>query len=389
MRAMRILHVIADLAQERGGPAEACVQMARGLADLGHEVRVLATDRGVVNGEPPWWTARLDGARLDIRLYPIHFPEFFATSFPLAAAIKEAVASADVVHLHSLYLHHDMVTGRCCERLGVPYIVRPHGTLDPFIRRRHRLRKRIAGALFQTRVLRNAAAIHYTTEEEMRLAQPHAHNANGFVVPIGLEVEAYARLRPMAFRMRWPDIGDRRIVLFLGRLHPKKGLDMLAEAFAIVARSRSDVHLVLAGPDDGARSATEGRLAELGVRGRATFTGMLRGEDKLAALSAADVFVLPSRSENFGIAVVEAMACEVPVVVSDRVNVWREVTAAGAGISVPCDPRALAEGLAALIDDPARRAEMGRRGARFSRERYDRRRVARELEAAYMAVAQR
>lgn len=387
MRAMRILHVIADLAQERGGPAEACVQMARGLAELGHEVRVLATNRGVASGESPWWTDQLDGARLDIQLYPIHFPQFFAASFPLAAAIKESVPNADVVHLHSLYLFHDMVTGRCCERYGVPYIVRPHGTLDPFIRSRKRVRKQIAGALFQTRVLRKAAAIHYTTEEEMRLARPHAHNDNGLVVPIGLDLDAYAPRPPDAFRARWREVGNRRLVLFLGRLHPKKGLDILAEAFGSLAQARDDLHLVIAGPDDGARGATEDRLAELGARDRVTFTGMLRGEDKLAALSAADVFVLPSRSENFGIAVVEAMACGVPVVVSDQVNIWRELTVAGAGVAVPCDPRALADGLAALIDDPSRRAEMGRRGARFARERYDRRRVARELEAAYKTVA--
>jgi glycosyltransferase involved in cell wall biosynthesis len=113
---------------------------------------------------------------------------------------------------------------------------------------------------------------------------------------------------------------------------------------------------------------------------------MLRGEEKLAAFGAADVFVLPSRSENFGIAVVEAMACGLPVVVSDCVNIWREVVDAGAAVAVPCDPSALARALAGLLDDDPRRIEMGRKGAVFARERYDRRRVAAELEAAYRTV---
>lgn len=383
---MRILHVIADLAQERGGPAEACVQMARGLAELGHDVRVLATDRGITNGKQPWWREKVAGTRLDIRLYPLQFPQFFATSFPLARALAEAVPAADVVHLHSLYLFHDLVTGLNCRRAGVPYIVRPHGTLDPFIWQRHRGRKVAVELLFQNHVLERAAAIHYTTEEEMRLAEPHARNGKGFVVPIGLDFDAYARRTPEAFRAQWPEVGNRRILLFLGRLHPKKGLDILAEAFASVSRGRDDLHLVIAGPDDGARDATEALLAKLGMCERVTFTGMLRGEDKLAAFGAADTFVLPSRSENFGIAVVEAMACGVPVVVSKHVNIWREIEGAGAAFAVPCDAPELARALTELLDDAPRRNEMGRKGAAFARERYDRRRVAVDLEAAYESV---
>jgi glycosyltransferase involved in cell wall biosynthesis len=378
---MRILHVIADLAQERGGPAEACIHMARGLAERGHEVRVLATDRGMRRGQAPWWAESLGGVRLDIDLFPLQFPAFFATSLPLGRAIEAAVRTADVVHLHSLYLFHDAVTGRYCRKFGVPYIVRPHGTLDPYIWRRHRMRKRIVEFLFQDRVLQGAAAIHYTTEEEMRLAALHARNAKGFVVPIGLDFAAFAPRPSDRFRARWKEVGNRRILLFLGRLHPKKGLDVLAEAFAAMATARDDVHLVVAGPDDGAREPTEAALRRLGVRDRTTFTGMLRGEDKLDAFYAADVFLLPSYSENFGIAVVEAMACGVPVVVSDQVNLWREVV--GAGAAVPCEAPAVATAATKLLDDPAARVEAGRRGAAFARDRYDRRRVAAELEAAY------
>jgi glycosyltransferase involved in cell wall biosynthesis len=220
----------------------------------------------------------------------------------------------------------------------------------------------------------------------MRLAGKYARNPKGFVVPLGLDFEAYVRRPPEVFRARWPEAGNRRIVLFLGRLHPKKGLDILAQAFATVARGRDDVHLVIAGPDDGARAATEALLSSLGVRERATFTGMLRGEDKLAAFGAADAFVLASRSENFGLAVVEAMACGLPVIVSDRVNIWREVEGAGAAVVVPCDARALAGALTGVLEDGGKRAEMGRKGAEFARRRYDRRRVAMELESAYRSV---
>ena len=385
---LKILHVIANLAPRYGGPSKACRDMARAIARRGHAVSIFTTnmdgpgeldvptDRPVVEDD------------VAVSYYPIGVPRFWGTSWPLAAGLKRAISGFDVVHLHSLYLFHDWATGHYCQAAGVPYILRPHGTLDPYIYHRHRLRKAVMDTLFQNRVLRGAAAIHYTTEEEMRLAEPYACGAPGAVVPHGLDIADYEGLPPPgSFRARHSEIGDKTIVLFFGRLNFKKGLDILARAFGSVASARNDVHLVLAGPDDGMLAKTRGCLREAGVLDRATFTGMLLGEEKLALLGDADLFVLPSHSENFGIAVVEAMACGLPVAISDKVNIWREVEGAGAGAVSPPEAEAFAAAIAGLLDDPARRRVMGEAGQGLVANAFDWSRVAERLETLYTAVA--
>jgi glycosyltransferase involved in cell wall biosynthesis len=159
--------------------------------------------------------------------------------------------------------------------------------------------------------------------------------------------------------------------LYLGRLNFKKGLDLLARAFGQLARQHGDVHLLLAGPDDDGYGDTVRQwLANEGVLSRCTFAGMLLGARKLAALRHADVFVLPSYTENFGLALVEAMASGLPVVISNRVNIWREVSAARAGLVVDCDAEEVCRALAAVLADPAGRQAMGVRGRRLVRERF-------------------
>jgi glycosyltransferase involved in cell wall biosynthesis len=146
---------------------------------------------------------------------------------------------------------------------------------------------------------------------------------------------------------------------------------------------------VIAGPDGGYRAATEGFVDAAGIRERTIFTGLLQGEDKLAALADADLFVLPSYSENFGIAVIEAMACGLPVVISDKVNIWREIVADGAGLATPCDAAAVADAMARLLADPGLRRDMGEAGRRSVARRYEWDHVAAALEEAYRAVIAR
>jgi len=385
---MKILHVIANLAPRYGGPSKACWEMARAVAQLGHQVSIYTTNQDgpkllpVPTDRPVWREG------VEVRYFPIHPPRFWGASWGLARALRQEIKGVDLVHVHSLYLFHDLVSGRYCRIFGVPYLIQPHGTLDPFIHRRHRGRKRFMEWGFQNRTLREAAAILFTTAEERELAAPFTFGTPGVVVPLGMDLDELAGMpEPGSFRRRHPEIGDKPIILFLGRINFKKGLDILAKAFGAVARRRQDVHLVIAGPDNegwGARVRTW--LAEEGVLGRTIFTGMLLGPDKLAVLRDASLFVLPSYSENFGLAVIEAMAASLPVIISDQVNIWREVETGRAGRVIPCDAGALADQILELLADPAAAAQMGRQGRALVAERFQWPRIARRLAEAYVRI---
>jgi glycosyltransferase involved in cell wall biosynthesis len=378
---LRILHVIGDLAPESGGPAKAGFEMARSVAQRGHEVAIYATDFGQPQSAPR--ETQRDGVL--IRLFPLQTPRIWLASWPMRRALAADMPGYDIVHLHSLYLFHDWVVAGLAPRLGKPYLLRPHGTLDPYIFQRRRLKKVLFDRWFQDRLLAGAAAIHYTAAEEERLAAPYVHGAPGVVIPNGLELSEYSRLPARgSFRRNHPEIGNRKILLFLGRINFKKGLDILTSATSRL--KRGDLHLVIAGPDGGYLAETRRLVAEAGIGEHTTFTGMLHGEAKLAAFADATLFLLPSYSENFGIAVVEAMACGVPVLISDRVNIWREVVADGAGIAVPPDIDAFAARIKEILNDERGLARMGQAGRLAVARRYDWRSIAQRLEQTYGAI---
>ena len=218
-------------------------------------------------------------------------------------------------------------------------MVYTHGMLDPWFNRAYplkHLKKLLYWPWAERRVLRDARAVLFTCEEERRLARQSfpAYRCREAVVSYGTSSPPGD---PDALRSRFlagrPDLAGRRLLLFLSRIHPKKGCDLLLKAFAGVAGGHPDLHLVLAGPAEaGFRSELE-RLADaLGIAARVTWTGMLSGDDKWGAFYAADAFVLPSHQENFGIAVAEALACGLPVLISDKINIWREIAEDGAGL---------------------------------------------------------
>jgi glycosyltransferase involved in cell wall biosynthesis len=378
---MRILHLIATLAPESGGPAQACIEMASAVAARGHGVSIYTTDWGKPARPVP------TGSTVAIKTFPVQWPRGWKPSVGLAQALRRDLPSFDVVHLHSLYLFHDWVGGDFAHQHGVPYIVRPHGLLDPYIRRRSRARKCLMEIAFQNRVLRRAAAIHYTSDLERDISARYDQGALTRVVPLGVRLDGFENMPPAHdFIRRFPATAGRRIVLFLSRVHEKKGLDLLIPAFAAARKSLPDLHLVIAGPDDGMLERARALARQHQVEDEVTFTGMLIGADKLAAFSAASMFALPSYSENFGIAIVEAMAAGLPAIVSDQVNIYREIEGGGA-IVVPCEVGAVTRAIESLAADPVRLRQMAAEARETARKLYDWRNVAMSLENLYREFA--
>jgi glycosyltransferase involved in cell wall biosynthesis len=222
---------------------------------------------------------------------------------------------------------------------GVPYYVFTHGMLDPWFKHRYplkHLKKRLYWNWAEHRVLQDAAAVLFTCEEERRLARGSfsRYQVNEAVVGCGIrEPTGVALEQREQFLRQFPQLHDKRLLLFLGRLHPKKGCEDLLEALAAVAPLDQRLHIAMVGPGDPTYVAALKRQAErLGIASRVCWAGMLRDDAKWGAFRAAEAFVLPSHQENFGISVAEALACGVPVLISNKVNIWREIAAEHAGL---------------------------------------------------------
>ncbi len=386
---MRILHVITNLSPCYGGPVKACKEMCLSLADAGEDVTIYTTnlDYPVGRLEVPL-NKKIQQDGYNVWYFPIQFSPYIV-SWGLARALKVNVSKFDLVHIHGLYRFPQAVAAYLARKNRVPYIIRPHGSLDPFLfnHDRHRLRKRLYEYFIENRNLNSAAALHFTTQEEMDLVQPLHIRAPGMVIPNGLAMDKYDDLPPPGrFREKYK-IGDARIILHYGRIHFKKGMDILVKAFATVSQKRENTCLVIAGPDnDGFQSQVETWVREANITSKVIFTGMLQGDNALEVLRDADIFALPSYTENFGIAVVEAMASGLPVVISDKVNIWREVRDAGAGLVTSCNETEVAEAFIKLLGDNKNRKKLGNAGKVLVREKYCWGAIVQELRATYKNI---
>jgi len=373
---MRILHVIATLDAASGGSAAACIEMADALARRGHRVDIMTTDFSPT--EPARLPQRSEPLACRILTFPVTFPRAWKYSPALAHALSERAREYDLLVIHSLHLFHNLAASRAARRAQRPYIVAPHGLLDPYIRNRSRLKKLPMDLLYQNRALREAAAVHYTSVEEKRISRPFAGDVPAIVIPLGVTL---------------PDLkpGERKAwrILFLSRLHEKKGLDLLIPAFAKVKTKIPDAELVVAGPDDGALGRTQALAARHGVADSVSFPGMLQGAAKDAAFAEASLFVLPSYSENFGIALAEAMAAGVPVVTTDKVNIHDDVRAANAGLVVSCDGEVLAEAMLKILSDRELASSMGRNGRQLAATRYNWDEIGAQWECACQEIIAR
>ncbi len=328
---MRLLNVIPSIDPARGGTAEGLRQSVLATGALGHVDEVLCLD----GADAPWvrdFPARVHALGPVASTYGYHRG--------LVPWLRAHAGEYDAVIVHGVWQYTSLAVWRALRRGPVPYFVYFHGMLDPWFKRAYPLKhmkKWLYWPWADYRVARDAKAVLFTAREEARLAA-HSfwlYRVTPAVVGYGLAQEGPVDERQVeAFHAAFPQTRDRHLVLFLARLNEKKGCDLLIEAFAALARVDPSAHLVMAGPDpdhlgDGLRSLA----TRHGVADRITWTGMLQGRLKWGALRAANVFALSSHQENFGVAVVEALSVGLPVLISERVNIWREVVEDGAGFA--------------------------------------------------------
>ena len=387
---MKILHVFSALAPRYGWVVDMVSGMCGEQAQIGHKVTVFTTNLD--------WERTLDVPLdqpvftngVEVRYFPISsiqntFVRKFAYSRSLARALRRRVWDYDIVHLHGLYLFPVLAAGYSCRAAKVPYVVTPYGILDPFTHRKNRLMKESYFALFGRRDLNNAATVHFMTKGELECAAGFGVRAPTAVIELGIDLKKYMPTSSNGLlSSRYPATVGKRLIVYLGRISYSKGLDLLARAFGHVARSRQDAHLLLVGPDhEGYGSVVRRILDEEGVSRRVTFTGMIPEREKIDALCAADVFVLPSYVEGFGIAMIEAMACRRPVVITSGSHMKHAVDRAAAGLVVNVSVDELAHALVQLLDDPPLRATMGQNGRTLVEAQFTWERVAERTLALY------
>lgn len=390
---MRILQVIPSYipAWRYGGPVKSVHEMCRELVKLGVDVTVFTTnaDGPETPQDHTYKEKVIDGVK--IYYFPVSQPRSYFRSPQLAQALRKRVKEFDLVHINWLYVHPTLVAARECLRQDVPYIIAPRGMLDPdAIALKGSLKKRLYLNLVEKRHLYKTTAVHFTADGEREQALSAGWSFKSVVVPNGIDLSVYSTvLNQKAFFDKFPDLSGKKIVLFLGRINYIKGIDLLARAWPMVVSAVPDAHLVLAGPDDdGYSDRVKGWLVQGRVANNATFTGMLLGEDKLAALAAADVFVASSYLESFGMAIVEAMSCKKPVVITDRVNIYREIEKAGAGIVVQCEPVKIAEAIISVLSNQEAAKEMGNNGRKLVEERFTLDKAAKEMLHVYKKILQ-
>ena len=371
---MKILHVIPSFAPawRYGGPISAAYGMTRALVRSGHEVTVFTTnlDGAGVLDVPIAKPVEVDG--VETWYFPVQWPRWYYYSRELNRQLINHAADFDVVHIHSIFLWPTTAAARACRNAGVPYVSRPAGMLQAdhlstsYLSNARSLTSRLKKLLYLKTVgksdINGAAALHFTSKSELDSSNPGKYAPRKFVASLGVDLPLADHTASDSLFKKESIHSEKQVILFLSRLDPVKGLDVLAHAMQLLL-SRDDWQLVVAGEGTGDyRQVLEKDFAQRGLAQRVEFTGMVVGENKWRTLSNADIFVLPSYQDSFGVSAVEAMAVGLPVVVSDRVGISDAITSSSAGLVVPLKADALAASIETLLEDKQLQSQMGQNG---------------------------
>jgi len=381
---MNMAFVLPYLSSRFGGPVTAVrglgTELSRRGVDVSYWAPGSAEDRRELEG--------LEGCNV----YDLDWPRRWRRSKGFVCGLAENMRSIDLMHINGFWLHSTYAAARIAHANRVPYILRPAGTLEPWRLRNGRLKwwkKKAYLRLVAGVTMDHAACLQADSEQEAENFRRAGYRGPVSIIPNGIDLNEYAPGDPSEAEAHWPQLGGRPVVVFMSRLSPEKGLDMLIPLWAELVRSGAhrEAVLVLAGPDDrGYQKVVEGMIDRHAIRSHVLLTGMVQGQKQLALLRRADLFILPSHSENFGIVVLEALACETPVITTTGTP-WQELETADAGRWVlPARPD-LTRALRELLDmSQSQRKAMGQRGRQLVERNYTWDAIVRKFETVCHCV---
>ncbi|GJM15337.1 MAG: LPS biosynthesis protein RfbU [Thermodesulfobacteriota bacterium] len=398
---MRVLTVIPSYwpAFEFGGPIYCIHDLNKTLAEKGVDIHVYTTNVGLNGQVTPNSETDVDGVKVTYFKFSSLFEGLGKTgwqfSLPLTKALKKDIKSFDLIYIVSVWNYPVAAASYYSRKFNVPYVISPVGSLYSETMLHKSWKKLPYLTLVAKRDLKAASAIHYTTDDEASKCHSALSLQNeSFIVPNGLFLSEYADLPPADnIKKHFPHLEGKRVILFLGRLNWKKGLDILISAFKELKEKIDDVHLLLVGNDEASYAAeVKQMITQCGLKyidvgldntglenlsseeikqADITFTGMLTDRSKLEAFTGSEVFVLSSYSENFGMSVIESMACGTPVIITNNVGIYKEVQKNHAGIVIENGVDNLLASLSSLLDHDSLREEISQNGKKLVNEYYN------------------
>jgi glycosyltransferase involved in cell wall biosynthesis len=384
-RRLRIIHYSPGMRLERGGIVRTILDSCTVLAARGHDVTLVAFKSPDI---PSDWNGQ-NGKPKVVCIPPAFTSNFFVS--PRAVRIwRDVLSGGGVAHLHSPWTASNLQMSRAARQLGVPYVVSIHGMLDDWSMTQRGLKKRIFLAMGGRRYMRLAARLHYTAAAEREQAERKVRGSTGAVLPCLVDLAPFESLpgREPARAAFAALSGDEPKLLFLSRLHEKKGVHLLIEAASLLRKRGRKFKLLLAGTGS---AAYENQLREqtrrLNLEDIVSFLGLVKGVEKISLYQSADLFVLPTQQENFGLVLIEALAAGTPVLTTRGTDIWQDIVAAG-GTITEYTPEAICASLDKLLEDRASLAAQGQRGREWVMQNLNTEKLAGDYERLYAEVIQ-
>jgi glycosyltransferase involved in cell wall biosynthesis len=376
MRILQVIHYFSPL--HGGGSINATYNLSKHLAKRGHEVTIFTTDFELDKG----YIQSLDGVHV-IPFHCIANIGLMLISPEMKGQLKKEIKNFDIIHMHNFRSYQNIIAHHYAKKYGVPYILQARGSIPRFKTKKEL--KKLFDIFFGYRILKDASKSIFSTKMELKKCEEDFNiDKNKIeIVPNGIDLSEYSNLPEKGeFRRKYSIIDEEKMILYVGRIHEIKGLDMLVRAFTDLVKELDNVKLIIVGPDDGYISTLKEIVTGLN-NDKVLFTGPIFEEDKLEAYVDADVFVLPSKYESFGNVALEACACGTPVIVTNRCGIAEWINSNNAGYVVKYDKEELRNALFKVLSEEEPRVRFGERGRKLVREEFGWDKIVREVEEIY------